>query len=184
MLQNITSFFGSAAFGLLLKVCTGIAAAAFAILGVGAETRDKDGRLNTKGWIALVGILVAALLAIATASYEYRAEKQKAQIAGLAEEAAKKESERLALDVKRNLYPLKGRTLAFNLTFDKTSKIATDYTKTLDAAIAKDPECKKTKLFECWGESSGGGSLYHIQATSPLYPLDGTLMRGGIETAA
>ena len=59
----IVDFFTSEMFGFLLKLFSGLAAAAFGMLGIGTKTREDDGRLTRNGKIALAGIIVAGLLA-------------------------------------------------------------------------------------------------------------------------
>jgi hypothetical protein len=112
----------------VLKLCTGAAAVAFGMLGVGAETRDKRGRLNRKGWISLIGIIVVGILAIMTAVHDYQTEKAKEKAAQMAEEDRQKQAAQLSIgiqaaDVGQNQikFPLKGITLSVVLNFRKTS---------------------------------------------------------------
>jgi len=74
---GLTTFLQSSAFGFLLKLFAGLAAAGFGIMGVGVETRAESGALNRKGWIALVGIIVAGLLAVVTSIYEFTTAEKK-----------------------------------------------------------------------------------------------------------
>jgi hypothetical protein len=55
--KSIIDFLTSETFGFLLKLLAGLATAAFGILGIGTQTRDKQGKLTRNGWIALVGII-------------------------------------------------------------------------------------------------------------------------------
>lgn len=70
MMHAVIAWLTSPTLGFVLKVFGGVTAAAFGVLGVGAETRDVLGRLNRKGWIALTGILVGGILAMGTSVYE------------------------------------------------------------------------------------------------------------------
>jgi len=58
-------------FGFTAKILAAVAAAGFGILGVGATTREPTGELNTKGRIALSGIVVAAVFALASAVNDF-----------------------------------------------------------------------------------------------------------------
>ena len=95
-MKTIVEFFTSDTFGFLLKLFSGLAAAAFGILGIGTKTREDNGRLTRNGKIALTGIIVAGFLAIGTSVYEFTTGQKQA------EEAAKK-SEKLMLSVQRGL---------------------------------------------------------------------------------
>src|SRR5258708_2946331 len=98
--RELMKVLGAPTMGFLLKLFAGLAALGFGILGVGAETRDAGGKLTRKGWIALIGIIVAGILALGTSISEFVAGQEK-------EQAERRHNERLMLSVQRNLYPLR-----------------------------------------------------------------------------
>ena len=100
MWDKLISSLTSPTTGFLLKLFGGLTAAAFGILGVGAKTREDDGRLNCKGLIALIGILVGGILALGTSVYEFAVSQQK-------ERDDRRRSERLMLSIQRGVYPMR-----------------------------------------------------------------------------
>jgi hypothetical protein len=183
LLGDMAFFSSPSTFGLILKLCTSIAAAGFGIFGIGTKTRDDNGRILRNGWIALIGIVVAGLLALATALNDYKVEQAKDKAAREAEQAKSKTTQEINLGVQRGIYPLKGVTLTLFLYFNKTSEIVSDYTKTLDLAIAKDPDVKHAEPFQLSSVNDDGERIYRIADTSSLFPQPGTLMRSGIENS-
>jgi len=85
-------------FGFATKSLAAIAGAGFGILGVGAKTRDDAGKLTNKGWLALTGIVVAGVFALAASVNDYTSGKVK-------NEQERKRAERLLSSVQRGLYP-------------------------------------------------------------------------------
>jgi hypothetical protein len=64
--KTIINLIASATFGLLLKLFSVVAAAAFGILGLGSKTHESSGTLTRKGRIALVGVITAGILGVGT----------------------------------------------------------------------------------------------------------------------
>src|SRR3984893_9718605 len=122
-------------FGFLLKLFSGLAAAAFGMLGIGTKTREADGRFTRSGKIALVGIIVAGLLGVGTSVYDFATGQKKAR------EAAKK-SQLLMLSVQRGLYPLREMKLAVRVSMSEDFPGAREYEKWLRARIRRNPDCK------------------------------------------
>ena len=138
MLVSLTS----PSVGFLLNLFAAIGAAAFGVLGIGAKTRDHNGHLTRNGWIALIGLLVAALFAIGKSIYDFKTGEDTAL-------AEKKRNERLMLSVQRNLYPMRGLKATVNVSLDGDDSIA-QYKKELRKRIAEDPFCKHEHSgFDC-----------------------------------
>jgi hypothetical protein len=95
-----TKLVESPSFGLATKVLAAIAAGGFGLLGVGKDTRIA-GKLTPTGWIALVGIVVAAEFALAATLSDYSASKTK-------DEQELKRSDKLLSSVERGTYPFRG----------------------------------------------------------------------------
>jgi hypothetical protein len=177
-------FLQSESFGLLLKSATAVSAFAFGMLGLGAETRHKDGelkgKLNRKGWIALIGMAVAGVLAIFAAANDYWQSQVKTKAAEAKDQKIDQLNRDLLVNSQRLLYPLRGVTVEATLRLGKTSDMVAEYTKRLDVAIAKDPQCSRIQAFECLAMGSNG-EVYQISETSPLYPKTGTPLRAGLD---
>src|SRR5450631_104809 len=158
--------------GFLLKLLSGLASAAFGMMGVGAETRDKtSNKLTRKGWIALTGVIVSGLIGIVTAVYEHHAEDAKAQ-------REKLRNEQLILSVRRGIYPLRGITAAFDLDFDQDIPGFDNYKHRLFNVVGKSKSCDHTTGFRCWAfDDKGQVYQYRIPSSSPLFPKPRTLLR-------
>jgi hypothetical protein len=102
--------------GFLLNLVAAIGADAFGVLGIGAKTRDHKGHLTPNGWIALIGLLVAALFAIGKSVYDFRTGEVTAV-------AKKKRNDLLLLSVRRNLYPMCGLKAIVNVSLDGDDSI-------------------------------------------------------------
>jgi hypothetical protein len=168
--KTTLEFLTSDTFGFLLKLLTGLAAAGFGLLGVGTETRDTSGHFTRAGRIALIGILCAGVLAVATSVYEFATEQYKAR-------EDREHSKQLMLSVQAGLYPLRAMNLntmwALN---EETAWGLTEYRSRLTKALAGH-SCKLlTKLFKC-GQSSDGRDSYIIFSNSPLFPQKGSKLR-------
>lgn len=156
-------FIKSDAFGFLLKLFAGLAAAAFGILGIGAKTRDETGKLTRSGWIALAGILMAGGLAVSTNVYEFVSEQQKAR-------AERRKSERLMLSVQRGIFPFRGITVTFTLMISADSDLSRAYSQHIQEIINGGLNCQYSQ--DCYIDIHG---LYHIPSTSRLFPRDSRL---------
>lgn len=66
--KSITAFLTSATVGFVLKLLAGLSGAAFGVLGLGAKTRDDEGKLTRQGWVALYGIIASLLIGAASAN--------------------------------------------------------------------------------------------------------------------
>ena len=162
-MNSLVHLFQQALVGFLLKLLAGIATAIFGIIGLGRDVRTKSGSLTPKGRVALIGIIVAAVLAAGSGIYDYFSAQKAAR-----EEQLK--SERLLASVQRGLYPFKGMTASFTLYFLKDFQGLRDYKRVLRTAISNDRECKQTKAFQCYGSGAKGPYLYRISPTSSLFP--------------
>ena len=159
-------FFTSETFGFLLKLFAGLATAAFGILGIGTETRDRQGKLTRNGWIALIGIVVAGLFAIGTSVYEFSNGQVKA-------EQDRLKSEQLLRSVRRGIYPFRGMTVSYSLDFDQGIPGIAEYKAKLRRAIADNKEnCKNEQYLTCtdFDNRSVKPIGYSIPSTSPLFP--------------
>ncbi len=162
-MKTIADFFTSSTFGFLLKLLSAMAALGFGIVGIGTETRAPDGKLNRNGWIAMIGIVIAGLIAVSTSIYEFTSSQQKEK-----EERAK--SKRLMLSVQRGIYPFRGITASFNLKIDQNFEGLAPYTATLRSAIAKMQSCEQGKDIYCYGFDDKKPYAYRILSGSPLFP--------------
>jgi hypothetical protein len=169
-MKTIINFLTSDAFGFVLKIFSGLAASGFGMLGIGTKTRNDDGSLTRNGWIALVGIVVAGILALGTSLYEFTTSQEKTK-------AAQAQSQQLILSVRRGIYPLKGITASFDIYFDQDIAGLTEYKKTVRAAISDNPNCEIAKTFSCWGQSVNGPYAFLIPSTSPLFPKSRSIVR-------
>jgi hypothetical protein len=165
MLDKFVTSLTSPTVGFLLKVFAGLTTAAFGVLGVGAKTREDDGRLNRKGWIALIGILFGGVLAVGTSVYDFASGQEK-------EQADLRRSERLMLSVQSGVYPMRHMTVSFEMSLANDFEGAVAYRQSLRDQISKDPECKTAKSrFECIGIDEHGDTYeYRIYCSSPLLP--------------
>lgn len=109
-MNTLKLFFTSPLFGFLLKLLSGLAAAAFGLFGIGTKTRDDNGKFTRDGRIALIGVLVAGVIAGTTSIYEFSVGHEKDRQEHL-------QSQRLMLSVQRGLYPLRGVSGELRLTF-------------------------------------------------------------------
>jgi hypothetical protein len=168
-MKSLLDFLTSATFGFLLKFFTTIAAAGFGILGIGAKTRDDNGRLTKNGKIALWGIIVSAMLAGAAAVYEFTKGQREAAV-------ERRKGQRLLLAVERGVYPFRGVTT--DLTIDITKDVAgvKEYKEallsTIVAADTNQP-CQQHEQYLC-SASPEGLRTYTISNTDPLYPKAGS----------
>ena len=162
-MRGTIEFLRSSAFGFLLKICAGMAAAAFGILGIGTTTREENGRLNRNGWTALIGIVIAGILGIGTSLYDFAGDQRKA-----IEEREK--SERLILSVQRGLYPLTGMSGDLTISFTPRGFPAFDrYKEMLSRALPTGKSCAETRDFSC-STSYSGANAYSIFEKSRLFP--------------
>lgn len=166
-MKTILDFFTSETAGFLLKLFAGIAAAAFGMLGIGTKTREDDGRLTTNGRIALIGIVVAGVLAIGTSVYDFATGQKKAQ-------EDRKKSERLLLSVQRGIYPLKGISGEVRMRFTKDFVGAAEYKTMLRGKLPKTKgQCDSGKDYFCY-HSDNNGDTYGIREGSALFPKRGS----------
>jgi len=168
----IVDFFTSEMFGFLLKLFSGLAAAAFGMLGIGTKTREDDGRLTRNGKIALAGIIVAGLLGVGTSVYDFAAGQKKARDAA-------KESQLLMLSVQRGLYPLREMKLTVRVSMSEDFPGAREYEKWLRARIRRNSDCKvQSSPLKCTFQSVGPNrSTYSIPTSSGLFPSTKTQLR-------
>ncbi len=143
----------------------GVTTAAFGILGVGTKTREDDGRLNRKGWIALIGVLVGGILAVGTSVYEFASGQEK-------ERSDRRRSERLMLSVQSGVYPLRQVTVSFEMSLPNDFEGAAAYRHSLRDQISKDRDCRAPKSgFGCFGfDEHGKAYEYTIYGSSPFFP--------------
>jgi hypothetical protein len=160
-MQKLFDFLTTPLFGFLLKLFAGIATAAFGLLGIGATTRDAGGRLTPSGKTALVGILVAAFLALGSVVYDYSV-AQKAAAAEL------QKSRHLLLSVQRGVYPLRDVSGEVTISFAGAIPGLSDYTASLDKSLPKGvTTCEGNPL--CYGDDDGA-PIYRLPSTSSLFP--------------
>jgi hypothetical protein len=165
--KTILDFLTSETAGFLLKLFAGIAAAAFGILGVGTKTRQDDGKLTPSGRTALIGIVVAGILAIGTSVYDFATGQKKAK-------EDREKSERLLLSVQRGIYPLKGISGEVRVKFTKDFVGSNEYKSMLRSALPKgNGRCVSGKDFYCW-DRDNDGNLYGVPERSPLFPKRGS----------
>jgi hypothetical protein len=165
----------SPTFGFLLKLLAGLGAAVFGILGVGAETRDDNGRLTRTGWVALIGIVIAGVLAVSTSVYEFVTGQEK-------ERAELLRNESILASVQRNLYPLHGVMASFQMQTDYNSVEVTQYKKILHDQISQNRQCKGSVGFTCYGVGVEGTYVsYRIYSSSRLFPRPGSELREVLE---
>ena len=164
-MKTVADFFTSEIFGFLLKIFSGLAAAAFGILGIGTKTREDDGRLTRNGKIALTGIIVAAVLGVGTSIYDFATGQKKGR------EAAKK-SQLLMLSVQRGLYPLREMKVKVRISISEDFPGAGKYKRWLTAQIKRNPDCNVQRpSLKCTVESVGPSrSRYSIPTSSGLFP--------------
>jgi hypothetical protein len=173
-MKAIFDYFTSDTFGFLLKLLTAVAAAAFGMLGIGTKVRNEDESLNGYGWTALVGIIVAGILAIGTSVYEFTTTAAK-------DKAAQAQTQQLLLAVRRGIYPLKGMNASFSLSFDQDVEGFAAYKKSLRAALPAELDCSSSsKIYYC-AEPDTMAHAVLIPGTSPLFPKKGSLVRFIIE---
>lgn len=169
-MNNLVSFFQQPVVGFLLKLLAGIATAIFGIIGLGRDVRTKAGSLTPKGRIALIGIIVAGVLAAGSGVYDYSSAQKTARDEQL-------KSKRLLASVQRGIYPFKGMTASFTLYFLKDFRGLPQYKQVLRSAISKDKSCIHTKAFQCYGFDAGRPYLYRIPPTSALFPSNQSPVR-------
>jgi hypothetical protein len=173
--KTIVNFFTSETFGFLLKLFSGFAAAAFGMLGIGTKTRNDDGSLTGNGWIALVGIIVAGVLAIGTSIYEFTTTATKAKV-------AQAQSEQLLLAVRRGIYPLKGIMADVTYRLGRDAPYLKAYVELLRKKLPRNHiTCKDTKSYTCGDLEPDKTFTYEITSASPLYPKDGTKAQAFID---
>ena len=150
--------------GFVLKLVTGVAVTIFGIVGLGTKTRDNAGKLTRNGRIALAGILVTGVLAIALNIYEFAKARKAA-----AEEH--KRSEKLLLSVQRGIFPLRGITVEVTFAFGKDVPAFAEYQAMLRRELPKGrKKCEKTSRYGCGDPEDDSTAAYAILPTSPLYP--------------
>jgi len=167
-MNSLKTFFISPLFGFLLKFLSGLAAAGFGLFGIGSKTRDDKGKLTRDGKIALIGVLVAGIIAGATSIYEFSAEQEKDREEHL-------RSQRLMLSVQRGLYPLKGVSGDLELTFTQDFAGLKSYKALLRQRLPPaHQKCHPTEDFSCYDEDDG--NVYGIPETSRLFPKPESLV--------
>jgi hypothetical protein len=181
--KTIFDFLASDTFGFILKLFSGLAAAAFGMLGIGTKTREDSGKLTCNGRIALTGIVIAGLLALGTSIYDFTTGQKKAQQERQREKESRLKGEQLMLSVQRGIYPFKGITVSFSLGIDGDSKLFHEYYDHVARVIAQDPECTRSKDFECVGIDTDNDDLYRIESKSRLFPRAPSLARALIDNA-
>jgi len=157
--KEILSYFQSSTFGFLLKLFTGLAAALFGILGVGANVRDQNGRLNRKGWTALIGIVIAGLLAVATSVYDFIAGQRQ-------DETARAKNEQLLLSVRRGIYPLRKMRVDINISLKPSFGGLSEYKAILRQHFSKEA-LKELNAPQPIRLTAG---IFDIDRSSPLFP--------------
>jgi hypothetical protein len=174
-MNTLKLFFTSPLFGFLLKLLSGLAAAGFGLFGIGTKTRDDKGKLTRDGRIALIGVLVAGVIAGTSSIYEFSVGQEKDRQEHL-------QSQRLMLSVQRGLYPLRGVSGDLRLTFTQDFAGLTPYKEILRQQLPPPHQkCKPTQDFSCFDEDEGG-NVYGIPEKSRLFPkqesLVGTILNG------
>lgn len=163
----IVAFLTSPTVGFLLKLCSGIAAAGFGILGIGATTRSETGALTTKGKIALTGIVLAGVLAIGTSVFDFVSAES-------VERATRQRAERLLVSVQRGVYPMRGVRASLNVAITGKFEALTSYLTALKKTVAEDRQCKKhpQSQIACSGIdlSTNEILIYSIPKGSPFFP--------------
>jgi hypothetical protein len=148
-------------FGLSVKLFAAVFAAGFGILGVGADTRIS-GKLTTKGWVALCGIVVAGEFALAATLYDYSSGKKK-------DEQDLARNTQLLTSVRRGIYPVKDLTATFKITLHGSFSDLNAYKVMLSQKVS-DPFCKAyPKVCIPYGNTDEP-NYYGIRPSSPLFP--------------
>jgi len=172
-MQKLIEICTSPAFGFCVKLLAGIAAVGFGLMGVGAQTRNDDDSLTTKGWVALVGIVVSGALALASVTYDYfvgqRAAKADAQ-----------KSQRLLLSVQRGIYPLRGITADFAVKMVRDFTGLAEYKAQVRKKVSSNRTCQRTSDFSC-DEDPDEKTTYVIPSSSSLFPKTGSEFRKVID---
>jgi hypothetical protein len=162
-MNTLKAFFTSPLFGFLLKLLSGFAAAGFGLFGIGAETRDKKGKLTKSGKIALVGIVVSGVIAAATSIYEFNTGQEK-------DRQERVQTQKLMLSVQRNLYPLRGAKIHIYIDLGRVNlKSVREYREFLAEAVPHG-SCFEQHKFSCKFEE------YEIKQGSPLFPKSDSVM--------
>jgi len=155
----------SSTFGFVLKLVSGISAAAFGMLGIGTKTRDDDGALTRQGKIALSGVLVSLFIGATSSVYDFVTFQESAR-------AEQQKSQRLLLSVQRALYPLRQMTAVFRVSFHKDFKELANFKRELRKAVAADKYCRKSNArpFSCNFGKFDNPYYYAVRGSSPLFP--------------
>ena len=173
----MTALLTSPTFGFLLKLFAGLATAGFGMMGIGVQTRNNNGRLNGKGCTALIGIIVAGVLAVGTSVYDFAVEQEK-------ERVEQRRSQRLMLSVQRGVYPMHGAKISFVLWFAADFPGAAKYIKELRDQLSVDLNCHKPRTtYYCYGHRPDGTvNEYRIPVSSPLFPDKDSRVRIVVES--
>jgi hypothetical protein len=164
-------------YGAGLKLLGSFGTAFFGILALGRKTRDASDNLTGRGYVALVGIVVSALLASASTLYEYRSSNSK-------DELTRARNEEARINTLRTNYPMKGISAVVEVSFTKDFPALTQYKAKLRASLpAHTASCQNSKLFQCI-DSDDSGITYGIPATSALYPKRGEFIRKALDNVA
>lgn len=184
-MKSIVEFLTSASFGFLLKLLSGLATAAFGILGIGTKTREENGKLTRNGRIALVGILIAAFLAVGTNVYEFAVNRKKEIQQDNIALQGRADTEQIKLDLSRLRYPFKGITLGFSLSIQPIPDSLQPYYRQVTKEIELDSNCKTT-TFKCFAtETIPDGfpdRIYQVDSTSSAFPQADSVARAFIES--
>ena len=81
----------------------------------------------------------------------------------------------------RGIYPFRGITASFVVSFDQDIPGLATYKKSLHAAISKSSSCDHLKGLSCYGYDNGKVYEYLIPSTSPLFPQRGSIVRLVVE---
>jgi hypothetical protein len=164
-LPTVATALRSSTFGFVLKLVSGISAAAFGILGIGTKTRDDDGALTRQGKIALIGILVSLFIGAASSVYDFAASQESARV-------EQQKSQRLLLSVQRALYPLRQTTAVFRVSFHKDFKELSIFKRRLRKAVTADKYCRESNArpFSCRFDNFDDPYHYAVVGSSRLFP--------------
>ena len=170
-MNYVLGFLTSPTFGFVLKILSGIATAAFGILGIGTKGREDNGDLTPSGRTALIGILVSASIGGLSSIYDFVSGQKSA-------DAAKQQSDQLLTSVRRGIYPLQGMTGSFRISIGDTFPDVGAYKSALQKEIAKPGRCRTIGDKTCqFIGSVDDPDSYNIPHSSELFPLRKTFPR-------
>jgi hypothetical protein len=138
--------------GFCLKLLGIAGSGIFGIIGLGRESRDKDGTLNRRGKLALVGIVISSLIAGLSGVYDFKSDKAKER------------------EAQRAAYPMNGLSGVVQIHLDNNFLGLTEYAAYLRKNLPVNAnKCVDTDHYTC-STSINGSFYYGIMKSSRLFP--------------